>query len=221
MKKFRIIKIIFSILIVILAVIYIFFIRNNNVSSSKSYNFFNSLNYISNKQITMKLNYEDDVLYSQIIFASDYKEEKEVHIFDTYYKNDKTNHGISILSKTKNGSENIVLFPEEKYYKKLIDINNKTKVYDEWYLMFENLIVNSSYYIRKFELINGKILYCEEFKESGLKLYYDKNNLVYLKSKGIENSFSNINNSIYSVKITFDNYYKEFINIPDDFKEIN
>ena len=67
--------------------------------------------------------------------------------------------------------------------------------------------------------MNGKILYTENFKEIGLKMYFDKDKLVYMKSAKLDESFDELKNVLYTVEITYDNSYRDFTKIPEDYEK--
>lgn len=220
MKRFKIIKNILIIFVVIVSILYIFYIRNNNISTSKTYNLFNKLYQIKDCQVTMQLNYESNDLYSHLIFASDYIAQKEVQFMDTYLKNDQQNRSISIITTTNEGASTIVLFPEVNSYKKMeIDTSKKTNNYDEWYTRYLNRICEK-YYTKGYKLIENKLLYYENFPSSGLTFYFDKNELIYIKDKNLNESYNLDDNCLYNVKLTYTDSYNNYITIPNEYIEI-
>ena len=53
------------------------------------------------------------------------------------------------------------------------------------------------------KIVDGKILYCENFKEVGLKMYFDKDNLVYMKSTELDKIFNDVENALYTIIICY------------------
>ena len=92
----------------------------------------------------MQLTSDNDNLYTNLIFVTDYTEKEEVHILDTYYKNDKENHAMSVSITNADGTDTKILFPEQKEYRSLeFDNTNKSTTYDSWYLNIEKQILEN------------------------------------------------------------------------------
>ena len=90
MKKFKIIRNILIISILIVAVVYICWMRPNDIHTSKTYKLFDSFMYIQNtenKQVAMEIAFETDNIKFSMISATDFKNEKEVCVMDCYHKN--------------------------------------------------------------------------------------------------------------------------------------
>ena len=49
-------------------------------------------------------------------------------------------------------------------------------------------------------------------------MYFDKDELVYMKSAELDNSIDDIENGLYSVKITYYDSYKKYTEIPEEYK---
>lgn len=221
MKKFKIIRNILIIIIVIISMLYIYMIRKDNISKSKSYNLFNSFYKIKDLQITMDLNYDSNDLHSHLIFASDYVAEKEIQFIDTYYKNDKQNHSSSIITTTNEGSLTIILFPEDNKYKRAeLDTSKKINNYDEWFTRYLNRISEDDYYTKGYTFIEEKLMYYEKFTSQGLTFYFDKNELVYIKDEILNASYNIDRDCLYNVMLTYSDCYIDYTTIPNEYIEM-
>ncbi len=196
-------------------------IRKNNIHESKIYKLIESFYNISENQISMQLTSDNDNLYTNLIFVTDYTEKEEVHILDTYYKNDKENHAISVSITNADGTDTKILFPEQKEYRSLeFDNTNKSTTYDSWYLNIEKQILENKYYTVGYEKINGKWLYFENFKKNNMKFYFDGDNLVYLKNEALDKNYNTSERLLYSANIVYNDDYKKLIDISNDYIEL-
>lgn len=223
MKRVRTIRNILIALIVIIALTYMFFIRSTNINTSKAFKVFHDFSYIENtksKQATMQLKYKDNNIKTVFVFGSDYQSNQEVNIVDVCYSKDKENRTNTITIMGKNQTKSFFVFPNEKKYKVVTDSSQKTEVYTNWCEIFENQLFESNYYTRGYELVNGKICYYENFKNSGMTLYFDNNNLRYMKNKKLDESFDNVSNALYNVEIIYDDTYNKYIEVLDNYTEI-
>ena len=223
MKRVRKIRNILIALIVIIALIYMFFIRSTNINNSKAFKVFHDFSYIENtdnKQATMQLKYKDNNIKIVFVFGSDYQSNQEVNIVDVCYSEDKENHTNTITIMEKNQTKSFFVFPNEKKYRIVTDLSQKTEVYTNWCETFENQLFECKYYTKGYELVNGKICYYENFKNSGMKLYFDENNLIHMKNEKLDESFDNVSKALYNVEITYDDTYNEYIEVLDNYTEI-
>ena len=115
----------------------------------------------------------------------------------------------------------LLLYPDLKKYRDYGIVEaESTNSYDIWIYKYLDQINQSNYYTRGYEFVNGKLLYYEKFKNSGLKFYYDKNELVYMKNKKNDDAFDDVKDTLYTVKIMYNDEYKKFMEIPEDYTEM-
>ena len=48
-------------------------------------------------------------------------------------------------------------------------------------------------------------------------MYFDKDNLVYMKSTELDKIFNDVENALYTIKITYDDSYKKYTEIPKEY----
>lgn len=226
MKKFRIILVILTILAIILAGMYIFLIRSNRVGDSKSATLFDNMyknSYRDKSNITMEISYKDENNDILILRATDNKEEKEITAIknnnkDRIEKDPDSKDAIICTVTGKDKEIGYNLFPVLKRYNIIYDEEKETDSFDYWINDILSNFSKASYYTRGYELVNGRLLYYENFKNEGLKFYFDNDNLVYMKSTRLDEAFNNLKDILYKVEIRYDDSYKEMIEIPDDYK---
>lgn len=224
MKSFRIIRNILIVLIVVIAAFYIFWIRSNNIHSSEGYKLYKSMYDYNHKEekkkITMKISYNNENMNFEMLQATDDEAKIETLYTSTHYINDLNDRGNMITISTSEGKKTYVIFPKEKKYRIIYENNNeKTDIYNAWINQYLSKIENCNYYTKGYEFVNNDLLYFENFKESGLKLYFKKNELTYMKFVDLDKNFNNIKDVLYNVKITYDDTYKNLIEIPQDYTE--
>lgn len=224
MKNFRIIRNILIILIIIIAIIYIFILRSNNIQNSKGYKLYKSLydynNKNENKKITMETTYKNDSIDFIMVQATNDEEKEEILYLSTNYASDINYRGNTITIITNEGKKAYNVFPQEKKYKIIYENKDeKATIYNEWINQYLSKLESCTYYTKGYETVNGDLLYFENFKESGMKLYFNKNELTYMKLDDLDESFDNVKDALYNIKITFDDTYKKFIDIPSDYTE--
>lgn len=224
MKKFRIVRNVLIICIIVIAVMYMFLIRSNNVYDSASYKLYKSMYDYNHKdekkQITMETAYSDENINFVMVQSTDDEAKIEAMYMSTNYTNDVDHRGNSITVKTNEGTKTYSVLPEEKKYRIIYENNNeKATVYNEWVNVYLSKLENCTYYTKGYEMVNGDLLYFENFKESGMKLYFNKNELTYMKLADLDENFNNVKDVLYNIKITYDDTYKEFIDIPNDYTE--
>lgn len=222
MRKFRIVRNILIIVIIIIAFMYIFFVRNTNIKSSKTFKTFDYFNFVpENKQVTMIMEYHSNDIDLRWTFATDFKEKKEVLVQDINFK-DKSGHAKHIWINDSTGLKHWALNYETKTFTKEMlndepNFDNCTHWFDTWIL---NEISKSKYYTKKYELINNHLFYVEEFKNSNMKFYYDKDTLVYVQLNAFKEAFNGkIDNAPISIILKYDNSYLQEIEIPNDYTE--
>lgn len=227
MKKFKIIRNVLILIILLISAIYIFWIRENKVESSKSILLYKNMfetSYKKEDSITMKIKYSNDRMNMTFVQATDNTEEKEVSAiihndFNELNNNPDSEDIITCTVSTKDGVEGYKLIPKIKKYEIIYNNDEGIDSYNNW--ISENLseISNCKYFTRGYEVVNGKLLYTENFKEIGIKMYFDEDRLVYMRSDKLDESFNELNDVLYTVEITYDNSYKEFTDIPEDYTE--
>lgn len=221
MKKFKIIRNVLIIVIIIIAVWYMCMMKSNNIKNSRSYKIFDDMRQNTNKKITMQLSYVNENVDIFVLYASDDEDRKEIQIMEILYKEDMSKTRRTISTITKDGTEMIGVFPEEKSYRNFGIIDSQsTDTYDIWINRYFERMLDNKYYSRGYELVKGKLLYYEKFKASGLKFYFDKDELVYIKDTNLDEAYNNVNDVLYNVKITYDDGYKKFFEILNDYKEV-
>lgn len=225
MKKIKVIRNILIVIVILIAVIYIFWMRSSKTESSKTAKLYKNMftnSYKEQKNITMQIDYSNEESKIKMIQATDNTEEKEVYYFihDNYdeIKKDPDSEGaITYSVTTKNDIQNYNIFPKVKKYEVTVENKESNDSYDSWINEKLTEILNCNYYTKGYEFINGKLLYYEKFKEAGLQMYFYKNELVYMKSNELDTAFDEVEDAIYSVKITYDDTYKKYTEIPEEY----
>lgn len=227
MKKFRIIRNALIIIILFISILYLCWIRENKINLSKSALLYKNMfetSYREESNITMKIKYSNDEMNMTIIQATDNPEAKEISaIIHNNFNEIKNNpNSEDIIMCTINTKDNVIgykILPKDKKYEIVYNSDEEIDSYNNWINDKLSEISSCNYFTRGYEIINGKILYTENFKEIGLKMYFDKDKLVYMKSTKLDESFDELKNVLYTVEITYDNSYKDFTNIPEDYEK--
>lgn len=224
MKNFRIIRNILIVLIIVIAMLYIFLIRSNNIYASTGYKLFKNMydynNINEKKKITMETTYSNESMNFIMIQATDDEAKKEVMYIATNYTDDVNPRGSIISIMTNENKKVYNIFPEEKKYRIIYENDaEKTTLYNEWISKYLFQLEKCDYYTKGYEFVDGELLYFENFKETNIKLYFDNGELIYMKSADLDESFDNIKNVLYHVKITYNDIYKQFVEIPNDYIE--
>lgn len=226
MKKFKIVRNILIIVIIAIAVVYICWMRSSKISTSKAYKIFNEMgvnNHLNEKRkITMQISCNNEKVKCLFIEATDEEKEQEV-FYVSHYSDTMTpeEEGSGTVSLTKeNGVISYNIFPKMKKYRTIYTSEEGNSDYSRWIESCTERLKECKYYTKGYEFINGKLLYYEKFKEAGLKFYFDKDELVYIKSSDMDKNFGNdVKDILYDVKITYDDSYKMYTDIPEDYTE--
>ncbi|MCI9087846.1 MAG: hypothetical protein HFJ32_04775 [Clostridia bacterium] len=224
MKKFKIIRNVLIVVVILVTIMYVCWLRSNQIESSKTAKLYNKMfedSYKEQKNITMQISYKNEKMKIEIIQATDNIEGKEIIYFahDNYdrIKKDPDSEGAVTYSvTTKDGISNYSIFPKLKKYDMTYE-DKENDCYDNWISNRLIEITKCKYYTKGYEIVDGKILYCENFKEVGLKMYFDKDNLVYMKSTELDKIFNDVENALYTIKITYDDSYKKYTEIPKEY----
>lgn len=225
MKKFKIIRNILIILVIIIAAIYVFWIRSTNVNTSKTAMLFENMfqdSYKNEKNITMIISYSNENMDMTEIQATDNEENQEVFaIIHNDYENiendSNSEDAISVTITNSTGVTGYTIFPKLNKYNIIYSSEEGNDSYDNWIREQLDDLSNCSYFTRSYEFIDGKLLYCENFKDAGFKFYFDNGELVYMKSNKLDESFDDVKDALYTVKITYDDSYKNIVNIQEDY----
>ena len=220
MKKFKIIRNILIIIAIIIVTVYVFWIRSNQTNTSKTANLFEKM-YQQTENITMKISYKDEKIDVTIIKATDNDKGKEVsgiicNYTDEIKKEPDSEGAIIATITTKDKITGYNYFPKLNKYQILYTSEEGNDSTNAWIGEIIEKISNCKYYTKGYESVNGKMLYCETFKEAKLKFYFDKDKLVYIKSEEIDQSFNDVTDALYSVEISNDDSYKEILKVPED-----
>lgn len=226
MKKIKIIRNILIVLVILIAIIYVFSMRSDRIESSKTAKIYKNMfreSYKEQKSITMQISYNNEKMKMTMLQATDNKEGKEISCFihDNYedIKRDPDSEGtITYSVTTKNGINHYNVFPKVKRYEMTRASKEESDSYDTWISDRLTEVLECNYYTKGYEIINGKLLYYEKFKEAGLKMYFYNNELLYMKSTELDKSFNDIENALYNIKITYDDTYKKYTEIPKEYK---
>lgn len=219
MKRFKIIRNILIIIAIIIAAVYVFWVRSNQTSSSKTAKLFEKMHQ-QTENTTMKITYKDEKINLTIIKATDNDKGKEVLGIICDYadeiKAEPNAEGVIIATiTTKDKITCYNYFPKLNKYRILYTSEEGNESTNEWIVEIIGKISNCKYYTKGYESVNGKMLYCETFKDSKMKFYFDKDKLVYIKSEEIDQSFNDMTNTLYSVEISNDDSYKEILKVPE------
>lgn len=219
MKKFKIIRNILIIIAIIIATVYVFWIRSNQTNTSKTANLFEKM-YQQTENITMKICYKDEKIDVTIIKATDNDKGKEVsgiicNYTDEIKKEPDSEGAIIATITTKDKITGYNYFPKLNKYQILYTSEEGNDSTNAWIGEIIEKISNCKYYTKGYESVNGKMLYCETFKDSKMKFYFDKDKLVYIKSEEIDQSFNDMTNTLYSVEMSNDDSYKEILKVPE------
>lgn len=219
MKKFKIIRNILIIIAIIIAAVYVFWVRSNQTSSSKTAKLFEKI-YQQTENTTMKITYKDEKINLTIIKATANDKEKEVlgticDYADEIKAEPDAEGKIIATITTKDKVTGYNYFPKLNKYQILYTSEEGNDSTNAWIGEIIEKISNCKYYTKGYESINGKMLYCETFKEAKMKFYFDKDKLVYIKSEEIDQSFNDMTDTLYSVEISNDDSYKEILKVPE------
>lgn len=220
MKRFKIIRNILIIIAIIIAAVYVFWVRSNQTSTSKTAKLFEKM-YQQTENTTMKITYKDEKINLTIVKATDNDKGKEVLGTICDYadeiKAEPNAEGVIIATiTTKDKITGYNYFPKLNKYQILYTSEEGNDSTNAWMGEIIEKISNCKYYTKGYESVNGKMLYCETFKEAKLKFYFDKDKLVYIKSEEIDQSFNDVTDALYSVEISNDDSYKEILKVPED-----
>lgn len=220
MKKFKIIRNILIIIAITIATVYVLWIRSNKTNTSKTANLYKKM-YQRSENITMKISYKDERIDVTIIKATNKDEREEVsgticNYADEIKKEPDSEGAIIGTITSKDKVVGYKYFPKLNKYQILYTGDEGNESINTWISEFTEKISNCRYYTRGYESINGKMLYCETFKEAKLKFYFDKDKLVYIKSEEIDQSFNDVTDALYSVEISNDDSYKEILKVPEN-----
>lgn len=219
MKKFKIIRNILIIIAIIIAAVYVFWVRSNQTSTSKTAKLFEKM-YQQTENVTMKISYKDEKIDVTIIKATDNNEGKEVigticDYTDEIKTEPNAEGKIVATITTKDKIVGYNYFPKLNKYQILYTNEEGNDSTNAWIAEITEKISNCKYYTKGYESINGKMLYCETFKDAKMKFYFDKDKLVYIKSEEIDQSFNDMSDALYSVEISNDDSYKKTLKVPE------
>ena len=233
MKKFLNIRNILIILILVVAVVFIYWGRSDSPKDSKAYKLFTHFNnygpeYGNTENNTiMKLHYKGENKEITIIYATDYDNEKEVRSFETIDNTtpEWTYHFQTVNITTKEGMVSYNMDHKEKSCIMFgTSEDQASEFYAKWAEDFMNVITNSPYYTRGYEFVNGNLMYYEYFKETDSKFYFNKDNeLVYLSTESLSNSIETNPKEayIFEVTISHDSIDNSLIEIPEGYEVKN
>lgn len=221
MKKFfsiRNLLISLVVLIVVIALIYIFVIRSRDVGNSKTSKLYYDL--VNRDVVTMTLEFKENELSGKIIYSIDKKNKKSTTIIEAHDMSESGTkmhiNSIKAININENG--------ETKFYSVNYDLKrySATNVGKEDYdanSWFTTLIIspvsNSKYYTKGYENINSERLFVETFEKDNTKYYYEGEKLKYIENldgptKG--------GRRLYSVKIENKFIDESLTKIPSDFE---
>lgn len=208
-------------LIVVIALIYIFVIRSRDVGNSKTSKLYYDL--VNRDVVTMTLEFNDGEFSGNMIYSTDNKNKKttiiiEAHDMSESGTNMHTNN-IKTISINENG--------ESKFYSVNYDLKrySTTDVGKEDYDANSYLkkfiispVSNSKYYTKGYETINSEKLFVEAFEKDNTKYYYDGDKLKYIENLDGSNKGTR---RLYSVKIENSFVDKSLTEIPSDFELVD
>lgn len=216
MKKFLNIRNILIIILVALAVIYIFFIRSNHPDSSKTSALF--YNLINKDVVTMNISFKEQDKQGSIINSIDQNENKAVQIIETYdYSEDsKRTNTTHFKSMTIRENKKAHIYQINYDLKKYTDFgeNEDERDLTDWIESINSIISESKYYTRYYKIIDNTIMLVEKFPEQGYVFIYDGDELKYIQQK---DGFSGNQNTLYEVQIEDSFIDDSLIEIPNDF----
>lgn len=224
MKRFfniRSLLISLVLLIVVIALIYIFVIRSCDIGNSKTSKLYYDL--VNRNVVTMTLEFKEDELSGNIIYSTDNKNKKTTIIIEAH---DMSESGTSMHTnsvKTISINEN----GESKFYSVNYDLKryNTTNIGKEDYdanswirSLIKSAVDNSKYYTKGYETINSENLFVETFEKDNTKYYYDGDNLKYIEN--LDGSTKGTRR-LYSVKIENSFVDKSLTEIPSNFELVD
>lgn len=223
MKKFlniRNLLISLVLLIVVIALIYIFVIRSRDVGNSKTSKLYYDL--VNRDVVTMTLEFKENEFSAKMIYSTDNKNKKTVTVIephDTSEAGKKTNINNSKTIQIKeNGKSNsyTVHYDLKKYITSETDEGYDDFSWITTYIM--SPVSNSKYYTKGYETINSERLFVETFEKDNTKYYYDGDELKYIEKLEESNKGAS---RLYSVKIENKFVDESLIKIPSDFKLVD
>lgn len=225
MKKFKFIRNILVVLILIVAIVYVCWIRTSKITTSKAYKIFSNMdenhNLNKNRQITMHITCDNEKIKDfRFIQATDEENGQEISYIShsTYNMYPEENAGGIVTVTTNSNTKIYNIFPLMNKYRIIYNSEEGGNI-DSWITTYIHRLEKCKYYTKGYEFIDGNLFYYEKFKDTNLKFYFSNDELVYIKDSNIDDGFSNVIDNLYNVKITYDNSYKEFTEIPADYTE--
>ena len=216
MKRFLNIRNLLVAIIIAIAFIYVFFIRSNNPSVSRTSELFYKL--INKDIITMNLSFKEEEKQGVIIISTDKKNNNAFQIIELYDYTDnakKTNatHTKNITIRENKKLHTYHLNYDLKEYKDFGE-NIDNEDITNWIENLNYIVSKSRYYTKSYKTIDNIKMYIENFPELGYMFAYDGNELKYIKQK---DGFSGDENTLYKIKFDENFIDNSVIEIPNDF----
>lgn len=212
MKKFLNVRNVLIIAVILIAILYIVFMRSRNPYNSKTHDLYMEL---ANKDyITMSISFEEEDKKGTVTFSTDNKNDKVVQIIDIENNKEEIKHVKSVTIRENGKVSSYQIFYDFNSYKILEEsedekvsngIDTLCKMYSE-----------SKYYTKSVTMINGTKVYTETFPELNYMFGYEGEELKYVK---YNDGISGNNDTIYDVKIEDKFVDKSSYEVPEDFKQ--
>lgn len=210
MKKFfsiRNLLISLVVLIVVIALIYIFVMRSNDIGNSKTSKLYYDL--VNRDVVALTLEFKENESEYKIIYSQDRKNNKSTSIVEVHDNSESAkkynNSTFKSVAINENGKTHVynINYDLKRYTTQEIEENYDDNRWLTGYLKGP-LLAESKYYTKGYEIINSENLFVETFPETQTKYYYKDDTLKYIEN----NDGSGVNKKRLH-KVTIENKFIE------------
>lgn len=209
MKKFfniRNLLISLVLLIVVIAFIYIFVMRSNDIGNSKTSKLYYDL--VNRDVVALTLEFKENESEYKIIYSQDRKNNKSTRIVEVHDNSESAkkynNSTFKSIAINENGKTHVynISYDLKRYTTQEIEENYDDNRWLTGYL--KGPLGESKYYTKGYEIINSENLFVETFPETQTKYYYEGDILKYIEN----NDGSGVNKKRLH-KVTIENKFIE------------
>ncbi len=210
MKKFLNIRTALVLLIILIAVIYIFVMRSRSTEDSKTSKLYYDL--VNRDVVTMTLEFKENESEWKLTYSQDKKNKKRTQVVEMRDSSDRAKKynqsNIKTIVVNENGKTHgySISYDDKKYTTYEKDEGYDDNGFIESYM--KGPMSGSKYYTKGYEVKDSESLFVETFPDNETKYYYEGDTLKY-----IENNDGSSNDSKTNVKrlhkVTIENKFVE------------